>query len=76
MEARPRYHPAAVDVLAPDSLRDVRRVDEAYNAGLDYLQWCELSKKFDFHRVDELWSTYQMHPVSVTSNKTSRSGST
>ena len=44
--------------------------DEAHNAGLDYLQWCRFSKKFDFHRVDELWSTYRMHPVSVTSNKT------
>ena len=44
--------------------------DEPHNAGLDYLQWCRFSKRFAFHRVDELWSTYRMHPVSVTSNKT------
>jgi len=31
--------------------------DERYNQGLDYLQWCKFSKRFNFHRVDELWST-------------------
>jgi glycosyltransferase involved in cell wall biosynthesis len=44
--------------------------DEAHNHGLDYLQWCKFSKRFWFHKVDELWSTYRMHPVSVTANKT------
>jgi len=45
--------------------------DEAHSdAGLDYQQWCRFSKRFAFHRVDELWSTYRMHPVSVTSNQT------
>lgn len=44
--------------------------DERHNAGLDYLQWCRFSKRFAFHKVDALWSTYRMHPVSVTSNKT------
>jgi glycosyltransferase involved in cell wall biosynthesis len=43
--------------------------DERYNHGLDYLQWCRFSKHFRFHRVDALWSTYRMHPVSVTANK-------
>ena len=40
------------------------------NAGLDYKQWCRFSKRFAFHVVDEVWSTYRMHPVSVTSNQT------
>ncbi len=44
--------------------------DEAHNHGLDYLQWCRFSSRFAFHRVDALWSTYRMHPVSVTANKT------
>jgi glycosyltransferase involved in cell wall biosynthesis len=44
--------------------------DEAHNHGLDYLQWCKFSRRFRFHKVDELWSTYRMHPVSVTANKT------
>jgi glycosyltransferase involved in cell wall biosynthesis len=44
--------------------------DEAHNHGLDYLQWCRYSKKFHFHFVDALWSTYRMQPESVTANKT------
>jgi len=44
--------------------------DERFNQGLDYLQWCKFSKRFAFHRVDDLWSTYRMHPASVSSNKT------
>jgi Glycosyl transferase family 2 len=43
--------------------------DEAYNHGLDYLQWCRFSKKFEFCFVDALWSTYRMQPESVTANK-------
>lgn len=46
--------------------------DEEHNHGLDYLQWCKFSRRFRFHKVDELWSTYRMHPVSVTANKTER----
>src|SRR5262249_25031196 len=38
--------------------------DERHNQGLDYLQWCRVSKRFAFHRVDALWSTYRMHPAS------------
>jgi glycosyltransferase involved in cell wall biosynthesis len=38
--------------------------------GLDFVQWCKFSKHFWFHKVDELWSTYRMHPASVTSNTT------
>lgn len=44
--------------------------DERYNHGLDYLQWCRFSRRFAFHKVDALWSTYRMHPASVSSNKT------
>jgi glycosyltransferase involved in cell wall biosynthesis len=44
--------------------------DERYRYVLDYLQWCRFSKRFDFHKVDELWSTYRMHAASVSSNKT------
>jgi hypothetical protein len=44
--------------------------DERYNHGLDYLQWCRFSKHFAFHKVDALWSTYRLHPVSVTASKT------
>jgi glycosyltransferase involved in cell wall biosynthesis len=44
--------------------------DERHNHGLDFLQWCRFSKRFRFHKVDELWSTYRMHPASVTANKT------
>ena len=76
VEARLQHDPAAVDVLAPTVYETCGGFDEAHNHGLDYLQWCRFSKRFWFHRVDELWSTYRMHPVSVTANKTSRSGST
>ena len=44
--------------------------DERHNHGLDYLQWCRFGRRFHFHKVDELWSTYRMHPASVSSNKT------
>jgi len=44
--------------------------DESHNHGLDYLQWCKISRDFRFHKVDELWATYRMHPASVSSNKT------
>ncbi len=44
--------------------------DERHNHGLDYLQWCKFSRHFRFHRVDELWATYRMHPASISSNKT------
>lgn len=44
--------------------------DERYNHGLDYLQWCRFGRHFHFHKVDEVWSTYRMHPASVSSNKT------
>jgi glycosyltransferase involved in cell wall biosynthesis len=44
--------------------------DETRNHGLDYLQWCNFSSRFRFHKVDELWSTYRMHAVSVSANKT------
>ena len=31
---------------------------------LDYDLFCRFSQRYTFHRVDELWSTYRMHPVS------------
>lgn len=46
------------------------RFDERHNHGLDYLQWCKVSSRFWFHKIDELWSTYRLHPGSVTANKT------
>ncbi len=46
--------------------------DEKHNHGLDYLMWCRFSKRFRFHKVDELWSTYRLHPVSVTANKSEK----
>ncbi len=43
--------------------------DENHNHGLDYLQWCKISRDFRFHKVDELWATYRLHAASVSSNK-------
>ena len=43
--------------------------DETHNHGLDYLQWCRFGRHFHFHKVDELWATYRMHPASVSANK-------
>ncbi len=37
---------------------------------LDYDLFCRFSKKYDFHRVDELWSTYRMHDASKSSQRT------
>ncbi len=44
--------------------------DETRNHGLDYLQFCNFSRYYTFHKIDELWSTYRMHSASVSSNKT------
>ena len=44
--------------------------DETRNQGLDYLQFCNFSRHFFFHKVDELWSTYRMHAASISANKT------
>lgn len=37
---------------------------------LDYDLFCRFSERYAFHRVDELWSTYRMHPASKSSQKT------
>ena len=37
---------------------------------LDYDLFCRFSARYDFHRVDELWSTYRMHPVSKSAQRT------
>ena len=44
--------------------------DETRNHGLDYLQFCNFGRRFFFHKIDELWSTYRMHSASVSANKT------
>lgn len=45
-------------------------VKEEENHLVDYDLFCRYSKTFHFHRVDELWSTYRMHPSSKSSNIT------
>ncbi len=37
---------------------------------LDYDLFCRFSAQFRFHRVDELWSTYRMHAVSKSAQRT------
>ena len=37
---------------------------------LDYDLFCRFSQKFRFHKVDELWSTYRMHAVSKSAQRT------
>jgi len=36
---------------------------------MDYDLFCRFSRSFHFHRVDQLWSTYRMHPLSKSSQK-------
>lgn len=31
---------------------------------IDYELFCRMSRRHRFHKIDELWSTYRMHPVS------------
>lgn len=37
---------------------------------LDYDLFCRFSEKYSFHRIDELWSTYRMHAVSKSAQRT------
>lgn len=37
---------------------------------LDYDLFCRFSQHFRFHKVDELWSTYRMHAVSKSAQRT------
>ena len=37
---------------------------------LDYDLFCRFGQSFQFHRVDELWSTYRMHAVSKSAQST------
>ena len=37
---------------------------------LDYDLFCRFSEHYHFHRVDELWSTFRMHAVSKSAQKT------
>lgn len=40
------------------------------NHALDYDLFCRFSGRYRFHRVDELWSTFRMHAVSKSAQKT------
>lgn len=44
--------------------------DCAEHHALDYDLFCRFCRHFDFHRVDELWSTYRMHAVSKSAQRT------
>ncbi len=37
---------------------------------MDYDLFCRFGRRFSFHRVDELWSTYRMHAVSKSAMST------
>jgi glycosyltransferase involved in cell wall biosynthesis len=37
---------------------------------LDYDLFCRFSQKYRFNRIDELWSTYRMHAVSKSAQRT------
>ena len=37
---------------------------------LDYDLFCRFSRRFHFHKVDELWSTFRMHDISKSSQRT------
>ncbi|MEO5721175.1 MAG: glycosyltransferase family 2 protein [Chthoniobacterales bacterium] len=45
-------------------------LNEAETHVLDYDLFCRFSRRFHFHRVDELWSTYRMHSVSKSAQRT------
>ena len=45
-------------------------LDAAERHVLDYELFCRFSRHFFFHRVDELWSMYRMHPDSKTASST------
>jgi glycosyltransferase involved in cell wall biosynthesis len=44
-------------------------LDENEHHALDYDLFCRFSRHFAFHVVDEIWSTYRMHPVSKSASK-------
>ncbi|CAN5601043.1 hypothetical protein BH20VER1_BH20VER1_18790 [soil metagenome] len=44
--------------------------NEAETHVLDYDLFCRFSSRYQFHRVDELWSTYRMHAVSKSAQRT------
>jgi len=45
-------------------------LDVSEHHALDYDLFCRFSRRFVFHRVDELWSTYRMHDASKSSQRT------
>lgn len=44
--------------------------DEGRSHVLDYDLFCKFSQHYDFHRVDALWSTYRMHHLSKSAQRT------
>lgn len=44
-------------------------INEQEGHVLDYDLFCRFSRHYRFHKVDELWSTYRMHPASKSSRK-------
>ncbi len=44
--------------------------DEQESHVLDYDLFCKMSRYYRFHKIDELWSTYRMHPASKSAQRT------
>jgi len=49
---------------------DCGPLDVNEHHALDYDLFCRFSRRYPFHRVDELWSTYRMHDASKSSQRT------
>jgi len=45
-------------------------LDEKEHHLIDYDLFCRFTKRYRFHKIDELWSTYRMHPSSKSSRVT------
>lgn len=45
-------------------------LDESESHVLDYDLFCRYSRRFRFHKVDELWSTYRLHAASKSAQRT------
>jgi hypothetical protein len=45
-------------------------MNESENHVLDYDLFCRFSRRYRFYKVDELWATYRMHPVSKSAQRT------
>ena len=49
---------------------DCGPLDVNEHHALDYDLFCRFSRRYAFHRVNELWSTYRMHDASKSSQRT------